>query len=477
MSDTLKQKAARGVVWTAVDQGSYLGLTFVIGVILARLLSPDEFGLLAMIAVFNSVAQAFLDSGFGAALIRKPQLSEADRSTALYFNIAAGAVLFGVLFLAAPWIAQFYGRPILTGLVRWEGFLLVISGFNIVQQAQLTRDLNFKAKAIIRVVSTVLSGVVAIAAAYHGAGVWSLVVMHVSSNIIQLAMLWLLSSWRPHSGWSGESFRYLWGFGSKMLASSVIDRVYTQIYPMVIGKFFSAADLGQYSRATQFTTLASHLPTNVLQQVTFPVLSQIQQDNQRLSTSYRRILRLSAFFIFPIMIGLAALGRPFVVALVTDKWLPCVPYLQIICFASMWFPIHAINLNVLQVKGRSDLFLRLEIVKKVIVTVVMVITIPFGIIAMCVGRIVTSLLCLFINTYYTGKLINVGFAMQMRDLLPTLLNSLAMGAIIYFVTLPLSSDWLQLGVGFVVGAAYYLASARLLRFPELSEALAVMRRK
>jgi len=477
MSDTLKQKAARGVVWTAVDQGSYLGLTFVIGVILARLLSPDEFGLLAMIAVFNSVAQAFLDSGFGAALIRKPQLSEADRSTALYFNIAAGAVLFGVLFLAAPWIAQFYGRPILTGLVRWEGFLLVISGFNIVQQAQLTRDLNFKAKAIIRVVSTVLSGVVAIAAAYHGAGVWSLVVMHVSSNIIQLAMLWLLSSWRPHSGWSGESFRYLWGFGSKMLASSVIDRVYTQIYPMVIGKFFSAADLGQYSRATQFTTLASHLPTNVLQQVTFPVLSQIQQDNQRLSTSYRRILRLSAFFIFPIMIGLAALGRPFVVALVTDKWLPCVPYLQIICFASMWFPIHAINLNLLQVKGRSDLFLRLEIVKKVIVTVVMVITIPFGIIAMCVGRIVTSLLCLFINTYYTGKLINVGFAMQMRDLLPTLLNSLAMGAIIYFVTLPLSSDWLQLGVGFVVGAAYYLASARLLRFPELSEALAVMRRK
>lgn len=477
MSESLKQRAVKGVAWTAVDQGSYLGLTFVIGVILARLLSPDEFGLLAMIAVFNSVAQAFLDSGFGAALIRKPQLSEADRSTALYFNIAAGVVLFGVMFVAAPWIADFYRRPILTGLVRWEGFLLVISGFNIVQQAQLTRDLNFKAKAIIRVVSTVLSGVVAIAAAYHGAGVWSLVVMHITSNIIQLAMLWLLSSWRPRSGWSGESFRYLWGFGSKMLASSVIDRVYTQIYPMVIGKFFSAADLGQYSRATQFTTLASHLPTNVLQQVTFPVLSQIQQDSQRLSTSYRRILRLSAFFIFPIMIGLAALGRPFVVALVTDKWLPCVPYLQIICFASMWFPIHAINLNLLQVKGRSDLFLRLEIVKKVIVTVVMVITIPFGIIAMCVGRIVTSLLCLFINTYYTGKLINVGFAMQMRDLLPTLLNSLAMGAIIYFVTLPLSGDWLQLGVGFVVGAAYYLASARLLRFPELSEALAVMRRK
>ena len=477
MSDTLKQKAARGVAWTAVDQGSYLGLTFIIGIILARLLSPDEFGLLAMIAVFNSIAQAFLDSGFGVALIRKPQISEADRSTALYFNIIAGVVLFGVLFLAAPWIADFYRRPILTGLVRWEAFLLVISAFNIVQQAQLTRELNFKAKAIIRAVSTLLSGAVGIVAAYHGAGVWSLVVMHIASNTIQLAMLWLLSSWRPRSGWSRESFRYLWGFGSKMLASSVIDRVYGQIYPMVIGKFFSAADLGQYSRASQFTILASHLPTNVLQQVTFPVLSQIQQDSERLSASYRRILRLSAFFIFPIMIGLAALGRPFVVALVTDKWLPCVPYLQILCLALMWFPIHAINLNLLQVKGRSDLFLRLEIIKKVIITIVMVCTIPFGIIVMCVGRIATSLISLFINTYYTGQLINVGFAMQMRDLLPTLLNSLVMGAIIYFVTLPLSGEWLQLGVGFVVGVAYYLTSAHLLRFPELSEALSIIRRK
>ncbi len=477
MHDSLKQKAVKGVAWTAIDQATYIGLNFVIGVILARLLSPSEFGLLAMIAVFNAIAQAFLDSGFGAALIRKPQVSEADRSTAFYFNIIAGAVLFGVLFLAAPFIAQFYAQPILQPLVRWEAFLLVIAGFNIVQQAQLSRDLNFKAKAIIRASSTLLSGGIAILAAYRGAGVWSLVLMHIAFNAIQLVMLWLMSPWRPHSGWSRQSFSYLWGFGSKMLASSVIDKVYMQIYPIVIGKFFTPADLGQYARASQYAQLPSHTMTNVIQQVTFPVLSQIQQDGERLSSSYRRILRLSAFLIFPVMIALAALARPLVVALVTDKWLPCVPYLQLICFASMWFPIHAINLNLLQVKGRSDLFLRLEIIKKVIVTVVMFCSVPFGIIAMCLSRIVTSLLCLFINTYYTGKLINVGFAMQMRDLLPTLINSLVMGAIIYFVTLPLCGNWLQLIVGFVVGTAYYLTSTRLLRFPELSEALSIIRRK
>lgn len=477
MSDSLKQRAVKGVAWTAIDQATYIGLNFVIGVILARMLSPEEFGLLAMIAVFNAIAQAFLDSGFGAALIRKPEIQESDRSTAFYFNIIAGVVLFGVLFLAAPLIAQFYKQPILTGLVRWEGFLLVIAGFNIVQQAQLTRDLRFKAKAIIRASSTLLSGLAGIAAAFKGAGVWSLVIMHIAFNAVSLVMLWVFSPWRPRSGWSRDSFRYLWGFGSKMLASSVIDRIYGQIYPMVIGKFFSAASLGQYSRASQYAQLPSHTVTNVLQQVTFPVLSKMQDDNERLGVNYRRILRFSAFVVFPVMLLMAALAKPMVVVLVTDKWLPCVPYLQLICLASMWFPVHAINLNLLQVKGRSDLFLRLEIIKKLIVTVVMFCSIPFGIIGMCAGRIFTSLVCLAINTYYTGKLINVGFFMQMRDLLPTFVNSLIMGVIVYVAVMPLANLWLQLILGILVGAAYYLAAAYVLRLPELKEVVKIISRK
>ena len=477
MHDSLKQKAVKGVAWTAVDQATYIGLNFVIGVILARLLSPSEFGLLAMIAVFNAIAQAFLDSGFGAALIRKPQVSEADRSTAFYFNIIAGAVLFGVLFLAAPFIARFYAQPILQPLVRWEAFLLVIAGFNIVQQAQLSRDLNFKAKAIIRASSTLLSGGIAILAAYRGAGVWSLVLMHIAFNAIQLVMLWLMSPWRPHSGWSRQSFSYLWGFGSKMLASSVIDKVYMQIYPIVIGKFFTPADLGQYARASQYAQLPSHTMTNVIQQVTFPVLSQIQQDGERLSSSYRRILRLSAFLIFPVMIALAVLARPVVVALVTDKWEPCVPYLQLICLASMWFPIHAINLNLLQVKGRSDLFLRLEIIKKVVGFTVLFGSIPFGIIGMCAGRILTSVVCLAINTYYTGQLIDVGFFKQMRDLLPSLTNSLLMGIVIYVAVLPLNNLWLQIAVGLASGATFYLATAAVFRSHELREAMDIVRHK
>ncbi|MBR5673740.1 MAG: lipopolysaccharide biosynthesis protein [Muribaculaceae bacterium] len=477
MPESLKKKTVKGVAWTSLNQVLNIGLGFVIGIILARLLSPSDYGLLAMIGVFNAIAYSFLDSGFGNALVRKPNLTEDDNTTAFYFNLMAGVILFGVLWLVAPWVSVFYDKPILTPLVRAEGSLLIVSSFRIVQQTQLTRALNFKAKMIIRVVASICGGITGIIGAYSGLGVWALVAMHIADALISLVLLWIISPWRPHGKWSKASFRYLWEYGSKLLASSLLDTIYGNIYPIVIGKFYSAADLGQYTRARQYAGMPSGTLTGVIQQVTFPVLSQIQEEDARLGNNYRRMLRFTVFIVFPVMMGMAALAHPLVIALVTAKWEQCVPYLQVICFASMWYPVHAINLNLLQVKGRSDLFLRLEIIKKALVTVVIFVCVPLGIMGICCGAVFTSLACLGINTYYTGKLINVGFLRQMRDMTPTLLASLAMGAVVYFAVMPFDNNWVKLAIGIPLGAALYLAIAKIFRMPELQEALDIIHRR
>ena len=477
MPESLKQKTVKGVAWTSLNQFFNTGFGFVIGVILARLLSPDDYGLLAMIAVFNAIAAAFMDCGFGSALIRKSDLTENDNSTAFYFNIVAGVILYGIIWLIAPWVSVFYDKPILTPLLRVEALLLIFSSFKIVQNTQLSRALNFKSMTIISVISQVVSGIVAIVAAYHGLGVWSLVLQHIGASVLSLVLLWIISPWRPHGKWDNSSFSYLWGFGSKLLASSLLNTIYANIYPIVIGKLYSAADLGQYSRAKGYANLPSQTLTGVIQQVTFPILSQIQEDTERLGNSYRRMLRFTVFIVFPIMIGMAVLAHPLVIALVTDKWEQCVPYLQVICFSSMWYPVHSINLNLLQVKGRSDLFLRLEIIKKAIITVAIFICVPFGIMGICIGSVCTSIICLAINTFYTGKLINVGFVRQMLDMTPTLLASLAMGAVVYFAVMPFDSNVVKLAVGIPLGMVIYLAIAKVFRMPELQEALDIIHRR
>ena len=477
MPESLKKKTVKGVAWTSLDQVTTLGFGFVIGVILARLLSPSDYGLLAMIGVFNAIAIAFISSGFGNALIRKPDLIDDDNTTAFIFNIVAGLVLYAVIWLIAPWVAVFYDKPILKSLLRAEGILLIIISFKIVQNSQLSRALNFKAKTIINLSSLVIAGVVSILAAYKGFGVWSLVIQHLMGGLIELVLLWIISPWRPRGKWNKKSFRYLWGYGSKLLASGLLNTVYGNIYPIVIGKFYSAADLGQYTRAKQYAGLPSGTLTGVIQQVTFPVLSQIQEDTERLAYSYRRMLRFTVFLVFPIMIGMAVLAHPLVISLVTDKWAQSVPYLQVICFASMWYPVHAINLNLLQVKGRSDLFLRLEIIKKAIITVAIFICVPFGIIGICIGSVCTSLICLVINTYYTGKLIHVGFIRQMLDMTPTLLASFTMGAIIYFVVMSFDNDITKLAIGIPLGMVIYMAIAKVFRMPELQEAIDIIHRK
>ena len=315
------------------------------------------------------------------------------------------------------------------------------------------------------------------ALAYIGSGAWALVVQQLLNLSINTVMLWYYSRWRPLLCYSWRSFHELFAFGSKLLLSGLLDTIYRNIYPIVIGKLFSASSLGHYTRAHQFSEFPSSNITGIIKRVTYPVLCSIQNDDERLSNIYRRFLKLSAFVIFPMMTGLSAVSKPLIFMTIGSQWEICAILLPIICFSMMWYPIHSINLNLLQVKGRSDLFLRLEIIKKLLGVLVICITAPWGLVVMCYGSIVSSLIALVINTYYTGKLIHIGFFKQMRDLVPTLLLAFAMFILIRIINVYIDSIYLQLVIGTVFGLVFYLGCSFLFRFKELEELISLVRKK
>lgn len=477
MEESLKNKTVKGIVWSSVERFSVQGIQFLVMIVMARLLTPKDYGLVGMVAIFIAVAQSLVDSGFSQALIRKQNRTETDNSTVFYFNIVVGILLYLVLFAIAPLVAIFYDSPELTALMRVVCLSVVFNSFVVVQRALLTVNIDFKTQAKASLTAAVVSGVIGIGMAYSGFSYWSIVAQQLVNLGLNTLLLWIFTRWRPRWIYSWGSFRELFTFGSKLMVSGLLDVVYRNMYLLVIGKVFTASSLGYYTRANQFAEFPSSNLTGILQRVTYPVLCQIQDDDERLAQIYRRFLRLSAFLIFPLLVGLSAVAEPFVLLLLKEQWLFAATLLQIICFAMMWYPIHAINLNLLQVKGRSDLFLRLEIIKKAIAVLILCVTIPMGLIAMCVGQILSSLIALIINTNYTGKLIQVGFLRQMRDLLPTLLLSLSMWGVVYGITSCLSGIILQLIVGIIAGMVYYIALSALFHFPELKELYSIIRRK
>lgn len=477
MSNSLKQKAAKGVLWSTVERFSVQGVQFLIMIVMARLLTPHDYGIIGMLAIFLAVSQSLIDSGFSQALIRKQDRTEIDNNTVFYFNIVVSALLYAILYVSAPFVADFYDTPQLCPVMRVVCLGIIFNSLAVVQRALLTIRIDFKTQAKAALTAAVMSGVAGIAMAYHGFGVWSLVAQQLLNLGINTGLLWLLSKWRPRLVYSWQSFHELFAFGSKLLASGLLDTIYRNIYPIVIGKLFSASSLGHYTRAHQFSEFPSSNLTGIIQRVTYPVLCEIQDDDERLSSIYRRFLKLSAFVIFPLMVGLSSVAQPFVSIMLGPQWNFCGQLLQIICFSMMWYPIHAINLNLLQVKGRSDLFLRLEIIKKILGVSVLCLTAPFGLVVMCYGSILNSLVALAINTYYTGKLINVGFLRQMRDLLPTLALCLAMFTLILSVNSFLSGNAAKLCTGVVTGVAFYSLTSYVFKFSELKELLSLIRKK
>lgn len=444
---------------------------------MARILLPSDYGMIGMLAIFIAIAQVLIDSGFSNALIQKKDRSEVDYSTVFYFNIVVGLVLYFILFFSSPLIANFYNTPELSSLTRVVALNLFINSLSVVQRAILSIKIDFKTQAKASLNAAWISGGVGIAMAYTGWGVWSLAVQTVLNAFINTVLLWFFLKWWPLKVFSYRSFKELFSFGSKLLASGLLDVTYRNIYTLVIGKKFASADLGYYTRADQFAQFPSSNLTGIIQRVTFPVLSEIQDDTERLATAYRKFLRLSAFLIFPLMTGLAAVAYPFIHFLLTEKWSFAALLLQVLCFSYMWYPIHAINLNLLQVKGRSDLFLKLEIYKKILGVVVLCVTIPMGLVAMCYGMIVSSLLALVINTFYTGKLIGVGLVKQLRDLSPALFYSFSMAIVVYTVIHLFDNQLVQLVIGITVGIIYYLLISYLTKSEDLREFLLLIKRK
>lgn len=477
MGDNLKAKTVNGVIWSSIDRFTTQGIQFVFSILIARLLLPSDYGVVAMLGIFMAVSQCFIDSGFGTALVRKLDRTEVDFSTVFYFNNIVAVLFYALLWLASPYIAAFYDLPLLEDVTKVVGLNLIIGTLGGIQNAKLSIAIDFKTRAKISVITTIFTGVVGLYLAYRGYGVWALVFQGLSSNILRTLLLWVYVKWRPQWVFSWKSFREMFSFGSKMLASGLLDTIYNNIYTIVIGKCFNSAALGVYSRADGLAQFPSSNITGVLQAVTFPVLSSIQNDEERLAVGYKKLLRLSAFVIFPAMVGLAAVADPFIRLALTDKWEGAIRFLQIICFSMMWYPIHAINLNLLTATGRSDYFLKLEVIKKVQGVIVLAVTVPMGLVAMCYGRVVSSLISLVWNTYYTKKIIGYGYAQQMKDLMHILLHSLVMGAITYGVVGILPNLWLKLIVGISAGAVYYIAGAYLMKFEEFDELLKILKLK
>ena len=430
---------------------------------------PEDYGLIAMLAIFLAVFQLFIDSGFSSALIQKKDRSDVDYSTVFYFNLGISIFLFFLFFLLAPLIADFYKTPKLTLVTKIVSFNLIINALAVVPRTMFTVLIDFKTQAKASLAAVFISGTAGIWMAFSGYGVWALVFLSLLNNGINTLLLWMLSRWVPLLTFSYASFKQLFSFGSKLLLSGLLDVGYRNLYTLVIGKKYSAEDLGYYSRADQFVQFPSSNISGIIGRVAFPVMCSVQHDDDQLKKVFYKFLRLSAFIIFPSMIGLAVFSGLFIRLFLTEKWMGTVILMQIICFSYMWYPVHALNLTLLQAKGRSDLFLRLEIIKKTIGLIILFGTVFFGIKIMCIGLVVSSILCLYINVHYTKKHFDIGLYQQVKCLLPSLILSGCMSGLLFILIRFNLADIVLLLSGFSVGCIFYLGSAALFGMEEWKE--------
>lgn len=467
---TLKEKTIDGLSWSFADNFINYGIQFVVGIILARLLTPNDYGLIGMITIFIAISQSFIDSGFSQALIRKTDCRDEDYSTVFFFNLGIGILFYWILFFSAGTISGFFNEPKLILLVKVLGINLIINAFGLIERTILTKRINFKLQTKISIIASVTSGIIGIVLAYLGWGVWSLVAKTLSQNLINSTLLWLWNKWNLKFVFDFKSFKEMFGFGSKLLVSGLINTIYQNIYYLIIGKYFSASGLGYYTRAEQFKNLPSQNISIIIQRVSYPVLSSIQNQSEKLKAGYKKLIKNTMYISFILMIGLSAISKPLITVLIGEKWSPAIPYLQLLCFSGMLYPLHALNLNILQVQGRSDLFLILEIIKKVLAIPTIIIGIIFGIKIMIIGMIVNSLIAYYLNSYWSGIMINYPLKEQILDIAPSFLTAIIMGVFVYIlgIFLPISNLML-LFVQLIVGALTTVMISKAMKLEEYVE--------
>lgn len=476
--ESLKYKTKKGLYWKFFDQFMGYGMQFVVGIFMARLLSPSDYGITALPAVFMAVAGVFISGGFGSALVRKENLTEEDLATAFYYSIVVGFVCYVTLFFLSPYIADFYSTPVLKSLIRVTALGFLLGPLGTPQGVILNRKLDFKNPARISVVNKIIGSIVGITMAYMGYGLWALVFSGLVSSLIGLIQTWLVVKWLPKAPFSKKSFKYLWNYGNKMMGVSLLYTLYGNIVPVLLGKFGGTVDLGNYNRAAGYASMPSSNIAGVITGVSFPVLSKMQDDDERLAYNYRKMIKVSSFVVFPIMMLLSALAYPIVITMVTAKWEACIILLQIMCFTYMFQPMQILNVNLLNVKGRTDLSLRLEIFKKIVGAVVFIYAaINFSLEMLCVTDFFYTMFALVCNTYYTGKLINVGYFKQIKDILPFLCLGLMMFGLVTLSMKCTNILILQIFIGLIVGAFFYIGVSYMLKFEELNELKYLLNRK
>lgn len=475
--ESLKSKTISGVKWTALEQFSTQAITFVLSIILARLLTPTDYGTIGVLSIFMAVSGVFIDSGFGQALIRKMDCDEKDYSTIFYFNLLVSFLCYVVLFACAPLISSFFNMPILTSIVKVYCLTLVINAFGSVPRTRLTKKLAFKSIAKINVISTIFSGIIGVSLAYAGWGVWALVWQAVLSGIFSNIVLWIVSKWSPIKVFSKESFKGMFGFGSKLLAGGLIWQIYANLTPIIIGKFFSAKDLGLYSRGANIAQLPASTIFGVLSRVTYPILATLQNNQDRLIYVYRKYIKFSSMLIMFALLLLAALAKPVVLILLTEKWASCIIFLQLYALSILTDHIDKLNLNLLIVVGRSDLHLKLEVYKRLISLSILLASIPFGVIGICVSKIIYAQIALMFNTYYAGKLFNMGYWSQVKDFFPYMGFGVLAVAPAFALTYTPLPDWIVAIVGSLIATGAYMVMLRLRKDDSYKELVVLMKGK
>lgn len=450
----LKEKTVRGVGWSAVDAFLGQGITFVVGIVLARILSPSEYGLIGICLIFTTILNGVVDSGFSNAIIRKKDATNEDYNTMFITNMVMSLLIYALLFFFAPLISRFFEQEELVALVRVTGLVLIINALSFTQTTLLTKRVDFKTKTKASLVSGIVSGVIGIAMAYLGYGVWALVAQQLSKQLLYTICLWILNKWWPNLSFSVSSFNYLWGFGWKLLVSGLLSNIWNQLYQLIVGKFYSPATLGQYTRSRQYAGIFSENITMIVQRVSYPVLAEIQDDKERMIEAYRKVIKMTMFITCICLISLGAVSEPLIYCLIGPQWHEASTYLPLICLPMTLYPLHAINLNMLQVQGRSDIYLKIEIIKKFIGLIPIFIGI-YNIYWMLIASIFTGMMAFFLNSYYTGK--NLGYTSwkQLKDVASSYLLAFIVAISVYFIKYISISYWCILLIQIMVGVSVF----------------------
>lgn len=450
-------KVFSNFIWRFAERCGAQLVTFIVSIVLARILTPSDYGTIALVTVFTTILQVFIDSGLSTALIQKKDADDLDFSSVFYFNFVICIILYLIMFVSAPFIADFYKDSSLVSIVRVISLTLVISGVKGVQQSYVSRHMLFKRFFFSTLGGTIFSAVLGIIMAYAGFGVWAIVFQQLSNNAIDTLILWITVKWRPIKKFSWSRLKNLLSFGWKMLASSLLDTVYNNLRNMIIGKLYTSADLAFYNQGDKFPKLIVTNINTSIDSVLLPTMSNEQDNHVRVKDMTRRAIKISTYIMTPLMIGLAFCAKPIVQIVLTDKWLPCVPYLQIFCISYLFWPIHTANLNAIKAMGRSDLFLKLEVIKKFIGMILLLITMNISVMAMAYSLLISGLISQVINSWPNRYLLKYSYIDQIKDILPNIVMALIMGVFVYFINYLDLSVLVSLMVQIILGGIIYLA--------------------